>query len=252
MSPYGNQTGYSGPKTPTTPTYKAPTPPTYTVPAAPTTPTYKAPTTPTSPYKAPPNPQLAAGYKPVGGSNIYGTTQYTSSLPKPQPQTLNTSPKPFGQTGPVFDYSSHYGTVGTKEGFKSVSKPYDEGVKKSEFSTNTYKTPEGYRTDTFRYESYESAPQPIVSYSSEKYYTGAPGGQKGFDTFRNGSTSEFQTSSFSTNSEIINEPPVLKDTDSLEQKMLKKSVTQQITEKKVVSMTRSSRQESSSKTFKLE
>ncbi|CAG9813617.1 unnamed protein product [Phaedon cochleariae] len=141
----------------------------------------------------------------------------------------------------------------------TYSQPYDkhysDGYSSSEYVTNTIKTPEGYKSNAFKYENYHSTPQPTYSSSSEKYYSSLPAvisplEKKSFETFTNGDT-QYQ-SSFATNVEYINEAPVLKDEETLEQRMLKKSVTQQIIEKKTVSMTRSSKQESSTKSFRFE
>lgn len=133
----------------------------------------------------------------------------------------------------------------------------NDGYSTSEYTTNSYKIPGGYKTEQFKYEAYKSSP--TYQSGTEKYFTSTPNSklqvspyeQKSFDTFKNGSDSQYQ-SSFSSNVEYINEPPVLKDSDTLEQKMLKKSVTQQIIEKKTVQTTKSSRQESSTRSFKFE
>ncbi|KAJ8935035.1 hypothetical protein NQ314_013060 [Rhamnusium bicolor] len=203
-------------------------------------------------------------YEPLSTS----TPSHYASLNKSY-GTNATSPKPFGT--PAQDKSFDYGTIGHNldtqsqpmESFsKSDYKPSSDGYSSSEYVTNTYKTPGGYKTNTFKYESYQSTPQQTYSSSSEKYYSSLPAGKtqpilsppfdkKSFDTLKNGSDSQYQ-SSFSSNVEYINQPPVLKDEDTLEQKMLKKSVTQQIIEKKTVSMTKSSKHESSTKSFKFD
>lgn len=182
------------------------------------------------------------------------STQHTST---PRTFTAPTQDKSYNYTT-----SKNYNTGSTFTPIDSFSKteykPSSDGYSSSEYVTNSYKLPDGYKTDTYKYECYQSAPQHTYSSSSEKYYTTSPAGKalspldtKSFDTFKNGSDNQYQ-SSFSSNVEYINQPPMLKDNDTLEQKMLKKSVTQQIIEKKTVSMTKSSKQESSTKSFKFE
>lgn len=220
--------------------------------------------------------------------------QYTSVNPqystpnKPfSSMTSNTTPKPFSSntTSSQYDKSYDYGSTnqfsstdkskydnvpssGSYTKFDTSSNLFDstagnfkipsDGYKTSEYNTSTYKIPGGTQTDTYKYESYHSASQPVYSTTTEKYYTSTPNSKvqftpidrKGFEPFsKNGSDYE---SSFSSNVEYISQPPTLKDTDTLEQKMLKKSVTQQIIEKKTVSTTKSTKQESSTKNFRLE
>ncbi|KAJ8983101.1 hypothetical protein NQ317_001844 [Molorchus minor] len=169
--------------------------------------------------------------------------------------------KLYSTPGQNFDY----GTTGSSlpsfqpiDSFNKIEyKPSSDGYSSADYVSNTYKTPSGYKTDTYKYESYQSAPEHTYSSTNEKYYTSSPAGkpglldQKTFDNFRNGNDTQYQ-SSFSSNVDFVNQPPVLKDNDTLEQKMLKKSVTQQIIEKKTTSMTRSSKQETSTKSFKFD
>lgn len=197
------------------------------------------------------NPHSAQQY----GSSFqnYGNTLTTRTYSP----TTNTSPKPFSPNkSPIsFDYNQPYGLSSNK--YES-SGPYGDGYGTTEYVTNTYKTPDGFKSDMYKYESYKSSSQPTGNFSMEKIYTSTPSKEtfspiekKSFESFKNGNISQSQTS-FSTNVEYVNEPPVLKNTDTLEQKMIKKAVTQQIIEKKTVSTTRSSRQESSSKSFRFD
>lgn len=55
------------------------------------------------------------------------------------------------------------------------SKQFSDGYSSSEYVSDSYKTPGGYKTSTFKHESYHSSPQPMYSSSSEKYYTSVPG-----------------------------------------------------------------------------
>ncbi|XP_074035813.1 talin_middle and talin-RS domain-containing protein rhea isoform X1 [Leptinotarsa decemlineata] len=184
-----------------------------------------------------------------GGTNSYGQdygSAFTQNAPRFSPKDNYTS-SPSHMRG--------YEPLKTDSPFQSP-KHYSDGYSSSEYATNTYKTPDGYKSNTFKYESYHSTPQPTYSSSIEKYYTSKPAvtsplEKKSFETFRNGSNTQYQ-SSFSSNVEYINEAPQLKSEDTLEQKMLKKSVSQQIIEKKTVSMTKSSKQESSTRSFRFE
>lgn len=187
----------------------------------------------------------------------------TNVTAKPFGAATNTSPKPFGST---FKYEQpdqlsklqdSFGSDYKSSSFNTLE-PYGEGYRISEYSTNVTKTPGGYRTDSYKYETYQSSSKPVDTFSSttEKYFTTTPQEslqftpiKTEFDSFKNGS--DYQ-SAFSSNVEIINDPPVIRDSDSLEQKMLKKSVRQQIIEKKTVTTTKTSKQESSSKNFRLE
>nr|CAI5837940.1 unnamed protein product [Callosobruchus analis] len=206
------------------------------------------------------------------------TMQYQPSsqyIPTSQYQTTPSSQYQYQKSaqytpGTQYQPSPHFVPISQPSDYfaKSDSKQYSDGYSSSEYVSSTQKTPEGYKTNTYKYESYKSTPQPTYSSSSEKYYTSMPGAssplekktfetfgspfdKKSFDTFKNGGDSQFQ-SSFSTNVEYVNEPPILREDDTLEQRMLKKSVTQQIIEKKTVSMTKSSKQESSTRSFKFE
>lgn len=160
--------------------------------------------------------------------------------------------------------------------FKPLTSSFDkggsDGYTSSEYSTNTYKTPEGYRTDTYKYEYYKSEPKTTYSSSTEKYYTttsgkdvdkgtnilrppalGLSGPKSAFESFKNGGDggeSQYQ-SSYSSNVEYITEPPVIKD-DSIEQKTVKKSTNEQVFEKKTSTTSRTTKQESQMKTFRFQ
>lgn len=146
--------------------------------------------------------------------------QYYPQETKSISHTINTSPKPFTGNN-TFEYNSskQYGPLSTTK-VSDYATSDGGGYSTTEYGSNTYKLPDGQKSNSYRYETYQSSTQPITTYS--------------------------------TDIEYVNDLPILKDTDTLEQKMLKKSVTQQITEKRTVSMVKSSRQESSSKTFKFE
>lgn len=220
-----------------------------------------------------------------GGSNLcgqdYSYNSFSQSAPTYNPKFIdnytnvpshyasvnrNFSPlqskcyeKPFGNSSsPIGGHENQLKSYETKKDYydKSDSKQYSDGYSSSEYVTSTQKTPEGIKTNTYKYESYHSTPQPTYSSSSEKYFSSIPAAispleKKTFETFKNGEDSQYQ-STFSTNVEYVNEPPIFKGSDTLEQKMLKKSVTQQIIEKKTVSMTKSTKQESATKNFRFE
>lgn len=208
----------------------------------------------------------------------YAKTSQYSTPQKNYSQTTNATPKPFSSEtnyDKSYNYSgsnqfgstdkSRYDNVpssGSYTKFDTSSHLFEppkydfnkatgDGYTNSEYSTSTYKIPGGTQTDTYKYETYHSASDPVYSSTSEKYYTSTPNTKVQFtpiDTtpFKNGS------SSYSSNVEYITQAPVLKDSDTLEQKMLKKSVTQQVIEKKTVQTTRSTRQESSTKNFRFD
>lgn len=236
------------------------------------------------PYEAPQYSTTGPQYSATGPQYSATGPQYSTSTKPFPPMTSNTIPKPFSANTTYeksYDYGSTNQFAGTDKSkydnipssgsytkfdtstnlFDSSATNYQipaDGFKKSEYNTSTYKIPGGTQTDTYKYESYHSASQPIYSSTTEKYYTSTPNAKvpfspidkKGFEPFtKNGS--DYQ-SSFSSNVEYISEPPTLKDNDTLEQKMLKKSVTKQIIEKKTVSTTKSTKQESSTKNFRLE
>lgn len=208
---------------------------------------------------------------PQGGSSFCPTTNTTAKPYSPSATAFPSSPRYGSASSPKYDYD-HYSNAATKA-FETLDNDYiarnlssdfqtsanlgSDGYRTSEYSTNTSKIPGGYKTDSYKYESYHSSSQPIITSTTEKYYTSTPEKfaqfsplSKEFGGFGNG-TSDYQTS-YSSNVEVVNEPPVIKDTDSLEQKMLKKSVTQQIIEKKTVATTKSTKQESSTKSFRFE
>lgn len=208
-----------------------------------------------SSYNHPTSPSYSTGYVPTTKpfeSAIYSSVNKPAAPPVSPAHNLN-SPKMFGsQPARTFDYTSSPSPSYDQKYRSFDLKPQSstDGYSSSEYSTNTYKTPAGFKTESFKYETYKSG-DPIYQTIEEKYYTSTP--SKGlsnatFESVKNGVDSQYQ-SSFSTNVEYINEPPVLKDSDTLEQKMLKKSVTQQVVEKKTVSTMRTTKQESSTKTF---
>lgn len=158
----------------------------------------------------------------------YPTNNITNISPKPF-TTANSKEheynlmKQYHQTSSNNDVSPmyhHYYPTTTKTDMDANNKLGGGGFTATEYGSNTYKLPDGQtnKSDSYIYKTYES--QPLTTFSSDVQY--------------------------------VNELPTLKDSDTLEQRMLKKSVTQQITEKRTVSMFKSSRQESSSKTFKFD
>lgn len=214
-------------------------------------------------------PQNAHTFSPKFADNYMSTPSHYASINRNYSPSLNKGyDKLIGNVGtpPIGGYETQMTNYDTKVNSsqfepsdyykKTDSKQYSDGYSSSDYVTSTHKTPEGIKTNTFKYESYQSTPQPTYSSSSEKYFSSIPAAispleKKTFETFKNGGDTQYQ-SSFSTNVEYSNEPPVFKDNDTLEQKMLKKSVTQQIIEKKTVSMSKSTKQESDIKTFRFE
>lgn len=217
---------------------------------------------------------------PVYKTAPYGTSTFQSSssgspshyaslnAPKSFGTLTNTSPKPFGTSPQPSKQNTIESTTRT---FKPPTltgdyKSGSDGYTSSEYTTNTYKTPEGYRTDSYKYEYYQSEPKTTYSSTTEKYYTSTNAKddksnvitsplipKSTFETFKNGGgTDEQYQSSYSSNVEFINEPPVLKDNDTLEQRMLKKSINEQIFEKKTTTTSRTTKQESQMKTFKFQ
>ncbi|XP_017774741.1 PREDICTED: talin-2 isoform X2 [Nicrophorus vespilloides] len=226
-----------------------------------------------------------------GSSDPYGTNQSYNSFAKTAPKFVSSpthepkysptspkttydppySPKSYDSHYDQNKYGDHYGQIQEKTYSNTFGKPYRsfdsnmtyatdqfpslslkesqdpvDGYTTSEMNTNTVLIPGGYKTVTNKIESYHSGYQPMTYTASEKYYT-TPSPKS--SSFKNGS--DYQ-SSYSNTVEFMNDAPTLKDSDTLEQKMLKKSVTQQITEKKTVSTVRSSKQETATKTFRLE
>lgn len=206
----------------------------------------------------------------------YGKTTSQYSTPqKSYNQPTNVTPKPFTSDTSYDNSSYNYSSIANKSRYDNIPssgsytkfdtsshafeppkydfKTIGDGYTTSEYSTSTQKIPGGTQTNTYKYETYHSSSDPIYSSTSEKYYTSTPNtkvqftpiDKKEFTPFKNGS-------SYSSNVEYITEAPVLKDSDTLEQKMLKKSVTQQVIEKKTVQTTRSTRQESSTKNFRFD
>lgn len=210
-----------------------------------------------SSYNIPTSPSYSTSYVPptkTFESAIYSTVN-KSPAPVSPGHNLN-SPKTFSaQPSRTFDYTSSPSPSYDQKYRSFDLKPQSstDGYSSSEYSTNTYKTPSGFKTESYKYETYKSA-DPIYQTIEEKYYTSTPNKDQSlpskstYESIKNGTDTQYQ-SSFSSNVEYINEPPALKDMDTLEQKMLKKSITQQIVEKKTVSTTRTSKQESSTKTF---
>lgn len=226
-----------------------------------------------------------------GSSDPYGTNQSYNSFAKTAPKFVSSpthepkysptspkstydppySPKSYDSHYDQNKYGDHYGQIQEKTYSNTFGKPYRsfdsnmtyatdqfpslslkesqdpvDGYTTSEMNTNTVLIPGGYKTVTNKIESYHSGYQPMTYTASEKYYT-TPSPKS--SSFKNGS--DYQ-SSYSNTVEFMNDAPTLKDSDTLEQKMLKKSVTQQITEKKTVSTVSSSKQETATKTFRLE
>ncbi|KAI4466980.1 huntingtin interacting protein 1 [Holotrichia oblita] len=208
-------------------------------------------------------------------SQTYGTTtsqyavpsqymssfnQYNTSATQQHTSPTNTFGKPYAlpNSGSTPTSKLDYGNWKIDTPLKvDEYKSYTSGMSgpgylTSEVSKDTYKIPDGYQTNTYKYETYHSSSEPYQYTSSEKYYTSTPQAKLEYapiDTFKNGNDLH---GNYTTSVEYVSEAPVLRDTETLEQKMCKKSITQHVTEKKTVSMSRSSKQESTSKTFKFE
>lgn len=245
------------------PTYKTPSFGTGTFQSSLNAPKSYGTTTNTSPKPFSTSPQPP----PVPSYPESYTRTDQKSTGSPQPGYQSTSSESYVRSEQQQKPGSAFDRYSTTSTFKpaQVSLGGGDGLTKSEYSTNTYKTPEGYRTDTYKYEYYKSEPKTTYSSASEKYYTTtnvkdglgnvissiqAPLSPKDvFQTFKNGGTDEQYQSSYSSNVEYINEPPILKD-DCLEQKSIKKSMTEQVFEKKTTTTTKSTKQESQLKSFK--
>ncbi|XP_044738316.1 talin-1 isoform X2 [Chrysoperla carnea] len=92
---------------------------------------------------------------------------------------------------------------------------------------------------------------------TEKYFTTSTPYKSETTThkqFQNGGSQSQQQSSVSTysNYEIINEPPIITDNETLEQRMCKKSVTQKIVEKRTVTMSQTKQEGTTLRSFKFE
>lgn len=92
---------------------------------------------------------------------------------------------------------------------------------------------------------------------TEKYFTTSTPFKSETTThkqFQNGGSQSQQQSSVSTysNYEIINEPPIITDNETLEQRMCKKSVTQKIVEKRTVTMSQTKQEGTTLRSFKFE
>lgn len=172
--------------------------------------------------------------------------------------TYNNQTSSFSEVAPKF--AQPYKPLGS-----GIIMPTAKNEVKSE--SKSYMSPDGYKTDSYKYESYQtssSKPMSAFTSSSDKYFTSTPTQSKMYSgpvetdlksttfdgAYKNGSD-HHQLMSFS-NVEFINEPPLLMDNDSLEQRMCKQSLTQKIIEKKTVQMTSSSKQETSTKSFRFE
>lgn len=144
----------------------------------------------------------------------------------------------FDQNSFSKNYSQTYETYSTfGDAQTKFSTPYKQ--EKSYFSS-----PEPTKTDYYKYESI----RPI----EEKGFSSTPNTKiyGTSDIYKNGST-DHQLMSYS-NVEYVNDPPLISEIDSLEQRMCKQSITQKIIEKKTVHVSSSSKQESSTKSYRFE
>lgn len=225
-------------------------------------------------------PQTSSNYQYTPYSTYeQQTKQYdTPQYGKTNQYNANATPKPFTSDTSYeksYDYStsssnqyggtdrSRYDNIpssGSYTKFNTSSSAFEppkydfkttgDGYTTKEYTTSTYKIPGGTQTDTYKYETYHSTSDPVYSSTTEKYYTSTPNSK--FTPIDRAAPFSSNGSAFSSNVEYITETPVLKDSDSLEQKMLKKSITQQVIEKKTVQTTRSTKQESSTKNFRFD
>ena len=236
--------------------------------------TYGSTYSKTSPKLAPPPPppgyshyslndttQVQKTYSPTSQYNYVPTSSspYSSLENTYWPSTSNNPPKPPSK----FDYSS-FNTVDIPlkvNEYKSLNSGPSGGAGyvTSEVTTNTYKLPDGYKTDTYKYETYQSSSEPLSYTITEKYYTSSPDEiKRGFnsptnknDGFKNGSNSDLQGSYImETYGGLVSKDGTSADT--MEHRMMKKMVSQHVTEKKTVQTVKSTRQETASRNFKFE
>lgn len=195
-----------------------------------------------------------------GLQNSYNQNSIYNSVEKsPKSPVYDRSPK-----SPVYDQNSSY----NKKYDTNYSQNYDYKTEsystfadsqqqpkfstpfRSEVSTN-YFAPESYKTDMYKYENiHTSKPIEEKGFSSTpntKIY--GPSDSKSFEVIKNGA--DHQIMSYS-NVEYLNDPPLISEADSLEQRMCKQSVTQKIIEKKTVHMSSTSKHESSTKSYRFE
>ncbi|KAF5290986.1 hypothetical protein FQA39_LY14517 [Lamprigera yunnana] len=216
-----------------------------------------------------------SSFKPSDSSTTYHSPYFSHSSPdhrfcptnvKSSP-TANAAPKPFDDQysttfkyEPVTQISKDSQSNQFNANIKDLSSygttdAYGDTFSTSEYSTKSSKIPGGYKTDSYKYETYQSSSKPLEEYSitTENFYTSSPKEKlqfvpiQSFGDFQNGSASNHK-SLYPTSIEVMNDG----NADSLEQKMLKKSVKQQIIEKKTVTTTRSSKQESSVRNFRFD
>lgn len=181
-----------------------------------------------------------------GGTNSYGqNSMYQTNLSPKSHEVQNGSSKFENQSyefSQKSDFSS-YESPKFSQTFKPVTPPESKYFPKSPIQNENYKTESSYY-------NYQSS-KPI----EEKGFSSTPI-TKIYGTASNGTSNDHShqlMSTFSSNVDYtVNEPPMISEIDNLEQRMCKQSITQKIIEKKTVHMTSSSKQESSTKSYRFE
>lgn len=218
---------------------------------------------------SPLSPDKKQSYEPYSSLGMDKKSNYEHYSPdKSNYSPLSQVHSPQKQTYESYSHSLDYKTDkklydSTVDGYTAYASPHKSNtLPKNESKTEikSYTSPDGYKTDSYRYESsYQSASNPVTSYSSEKYYTTSPQSKlyspsdlKRFEEFTKNGTDHHQQHTLYANTEFTSDPTILTEAESLEQRMLKQSVTKKIIEKKSVQMTSSSKVESSTKSFRFD
>lgn len=199
-----------------------------------------------------------------GGTNSYNqNSSFNNSYDKSYDHSYDKKSSAYDSYNQTSDYKTDsYSSF--SENAPKFSQPYkplsaispkNDIKSESNVKTSSYISPDGgYKTDSYKYESYQTVAKPVSTFTTnqDKYYTSTPQSKlyNPMDVYKNGNSGH-QMMSYS-NVEYINEPPLIAESDSLEQRMCKQSLTQKVIEKKTVHMTSSSKQESSSNTYRFE
>ncbi|GLV39682.1 rhea [Carabus blaptoides fortunei] len=170
---------------------------------------------------------------------------------------------PLGQEKSTYSpqkhsYESYSHSLDYKTDKKSTLHDYSAYTSPHKSSTLPKSELKSYTApDSYRYESSYQQSTPVTTYTSDKYNTSKlynPSGElKRFEEFtKNGTDHQQQQQVIYSNAEFTSDPVTLTEAQSLEQRMLKQSVTQKIIEKQSIQMTSSSKMESSTKSFRFD
>lgn len=173
--------------------------------------------------------------------SVYGdtTNSYPSSPNHTTYEKFSTTSAP--QTSSPNNFSR------LPESYKKYSESFTRNLNNNKLNSPTPPPPPPVKSKDTK-PKYDDKPK-LVSVIPKK--SSHPNVESSFEYRQNGNSNNTM-STYSSNYEIINEPPVVVGNETLEQRMCKKSITQKIVEKRTVTMSQSKHGSTTTKSFQFQ